>query len=77
MIEMDTKLIRLGHSFGAIIPLNKIENTSLKEGSKIHLMIIPQENQSNLRWLWGSCKSKSKKSTAQRMKEIDEELYDD
>lgn len=74
MKELKTRLRKWGHSFGIVVPLNQVEESSLKDGSEIHVMIVPKENKTNLQWLWGSSKSKTKKSTEQRMKEIDEEL---
>jgi antitoxin component of MazEF toxin-antitoxin module len=75
MIELKTKIRKWGHSFGIVIPLSQAKEFFLKEGNEVHVIINSQKKENNLRWLWGSSKSKTKKSTLERMKEIDNELY--
>ena len=74
MIEIETKLRRWGNSFGIVIPINKIEGHSLKEGSIIKSTILKKDDENILRRTFG--KAKFKKSTEQMMGETDKELYD-
>jgi len=73
MIEIKTKLRRWGNSFGIVVPLKAVESAGVKEGEEITLLF--KTNKVNLRRLFG--KHKFFKPTAQLMKEMDKELYND
>ncbi len=75
MIQINTKLRKWGNSFGIVVPLNKISREHMKEGEEVKVFLAKKKKQNILRETFGTFKFK--KSTAQMMKEIDEELYDD
>ncbi len=72
------KARKWGNSIGVILPKDVVEKIGIKEGSELHLLV--GKNEKNvLRQLFGSMKGKekTKQSTAELMKEIDKELYND
>ena len=71
MIEVRTKLRRWGNSFGVVVPLKAIEEENACEGDDV-IVLMKKERGNTLRETFGTYKSK--KSTKQLMKEIDEEL---
>ena len=71
MIEVRTKLRRWGNSFGVVVPLGAVAKENVKEGDEIVILISKKEG-NVLRETFGTYKTK--KSTKQIMKEIDEEL---
>ncbi|MEK6873802.1 MAG: AbrB/MazE/SpoVT family DNA-binding domain-containing protein [Nanoarchaeota archaeon] len=72
MIEIKSKLRKMGNSYIIVVPLKAIKNTNLKEGDEIEV-IINKNEKVNLRKMFGTLKFK--KSTDQLMKEMDKELY--
>jgi antitoxin component of MazEF toxin-antitoxin module len=74
MIEIKTKLMRWGNSFGVVIPISKVQSANLNEGEEVRALII-QENKTNLRKLFG--KHKFSKPTDRLMRETDKELYNE
>ena len=73
MIEIKSKLRRWGNSFGIIVPQKTLENTKIKEGDEI--TVILNENKTNLRKLFGA--HKFSKSSDILLKEMDDELYNE
>lgn len=74
MIEIKAKLRRWGNSFGIVVPQNKLDKNSLKEGEEV-FVLLNKKRANPLKKTFGTFKFK--KSTEQMMKEIDEELYND
>ena len=54
MIELKTKLRRWGNSFGIVVPQRTIENTKMKEGDEITILLKKEDN--IMRELFGSLK---------------------
>ena len=79
MIELKTKLRKWGNSFGVIVPQKTVERGELKEGAEITIL-IEQMRTTTVGDLMRLSKRhplpKSKKSTAQIMREIDKELWE-
>ena len=73
MIEVKSKLRRWGNSFGIVVPQKTVEETKVKEGDVITIII--HNEKPNLRKLFGS--HKFSKPTEKLIKEMDEELYND
>ena len=73
MIELKTKLRKWGNSLGIVIPLNKVKNENIKEGTEIKVLIKKDENV--LKETFGTFKFK--KSTQKMIDEIDKELYNE
>jgi len=72
MAEITTRVKSWGNSFGIVIPIEVLRSKGIKEGEEVGAVIIKKGNV--LRETFGT--AKFKKSTAQMMKETDEELYD-
>ena len=74
MIEVRTKLKKWGNSFGVVVPLSSAEKEGAKEGDEV-IILMKKEKNNILRETFGTWKTK--KSTKQIMKEMDEEItYD-
>ena len=74
MIEIKTKLRTWGNSFGVVVPMNKLQNTNLKEGKDVRVLIV-EENKVDLKKLFG--KHKFSRSIERLMKETGKELYNE
>jgi len=73
MQSINTKVKKLGSSFGIILPREIINNQQIKEGSEIEVMIKPK-HKTNVKNLFGLLKG-WKKPTEQIMREVDKELW--
>ena len=73
MIEIKTKLKRWENSFKIIIPNKIIKQINLKEGEEVIILFRKKRN-NFLREMFGF--HKFSKPTAQLMREMDKELYD-
>lgn len=71
MLETEVTVKKWGSSLGIVIPKNEAKKEGIKEGQKIRIRIVDDENP--LKKMFGTFKSK--KSTAKLMRETDRELY--
>lgn len=68
MLEIKTTTKKWGNSVGVIIP----KSMGIKEGEKVRIHIEPEERYTKVKDIFGTFHFK--KSTAEIMKEVDEEL---
>ena len=74
MIEVKTRIRKWGNSFGIVVPQKTIENTKIREGDEVIVLLKKEEDGNLLREMFGTFKSK--KSTEKIMKQTDKELWD-
>ena len=74
MIEIRSRLRRWGNSFGIVIPQRFIEVENAKEGDEI-IVLIKKENETILKEMFGTFNFK--KTTAQLIREANQDLYND
>ena len=72
MIEVKTKLRKWGNSFGVIVLQKTIENTRIREGDELIILLKKDEEENVLKETFGT--HKFKKPVKQLMKEMDKEL---
>ena len=63
-----------GNSLGIVLPKSLVENQKLKEGVEIEITIRPK-NVTKVKDIFGILKGKTKKSTAEIMKEVDKDFW--
>lgn len=73
MIETEATIRRWGRSFGIVIPIEKMREANMKENENITIRITKRKNP--LTKAFGTLTFK--KSTAQMLKESDEECWDE
>lgn len=56
MIEIKTKLRRWGNSFGIIVPQKAVENTKIKEGDEVSILLKKEEDDNILKEMFGTLK---------------------
>ena len=76
MEEVITRIKRWGNSYGLLLPKNIINN-ELKEDSEVRVTLMPHRklNVKDLLILARRYPNKTKKSTEEIMREMDNELY--
>ncbi len=74
MIEFEAIVREWGGSLGATFPKDKLKKEKIKAGDKIKLLII-RERKGMLNDIWGI--DKSLRPTAELLKEVDREGWDD
>lgn len=73
MEKTSAKVKRWGNSFGVILPKSLIENQKIREGMEIELVVKPL-NKTKVEDIFGILKGKIKRSTADLLKEVDEDF---
>ena len=56
MIAIKTKLRRWGNSFGIIVPQKAVENTKIKEGDEVSILLKKEEDDNILKEMFGTLK---------------------
>ncbi|MBM3233212.1 AbrB/MazE/SpoVT family DNA-binding domain-containing protein [Candidatus Pacearchaeota archaeon] len=72
MVEVTTRILKWGNSYGIVIPQEVVKRKGLKEGEEVDAILIKKGNV--LKETFGT--AKSKKSIDKMLKEADKELYD-
>ncbi len=74
MIEVEAKLRKWGNSLGVLIPRGSLEGTQLHEGSNVKVIIRPKKGVTMDKF-FGTFKTK--RSTEEMLREVDEDLSDE
>lgn len=74
MEAIDVKVKKWGNSLGIILPKDLLDNSEIKEGTKIEIFIRPK-NKTKVKDLFGILKGKLKKNTDKLMQEVDRDLW--
>jgi antitoxin component of MazEF toxin-antitoxin module len=72
-IEVKGKIREWGGSWGIVLSKEKLQKEHFQPGDEVNVLILPRKGM--LEDLWG--KDKSLRPTAELMKEVDEEGWDD
>lgn len=71
--EIETTVRKWGRSLGVVIPKEAVLNAKLRKGEKIHLTI--NKEKSPFKAIFGTLKTS--RSTAEILKEVDQEGWDE
>ena len=74
MEQIRTIVRKWGNSFGIVLPKKIVETEKIRDGLEVCITIHPAEK-TKVRDIFGSLRLKTKKTTEQVMKEIDEDFW--